>query len=87
MYIYIYIHWGNTLLIIPGTILTLKLPIKSHPYQGSIKLLRLPWRSKKSKTILHDRYCLQNCKAITFRKITKHTKYKKPNVPSHLYIF
>ena len=27
-----------------------------------------------------------NCKAITFEKIANHTKYKKPNVPSHLHI-
>ena len=26
-------------------------------------------------------------KAITFEKIANHTKYKKPNVPSHLHIF
>ena len=38
-------------------------------------------------TTLYDRYYLQNCKAITFRKITNHAKYKKPNVPGHLYIF
>ena len=30
---------------------------------------------------------LQNCKAITFEKIANRTKYKKPNVPSHLHIF
>ena len=41
------------------------------------------------KLILHynDRYYLQNCKAITFEKIANHTKYEKPNVPSHLHIF
>ena len=38
-------------------------------------------------TTLYDRYYLQNCKAITFRKTTNHAKYKKPNVPGHLYIF
>ena len=37
--------------------------------------------------MLYDRYYLQNCKAITFEKIAVHTKYKKPNVPSHLHIF
>ena len=26
-------------------------------------------------------------KVITFEKIANHTKYKKPNVPSHLDIF
>ena len=26
------------------------------------------------------------CTSITFRKITNHTKYKQPNVPSHLHI-
>ena len=35
----------------------------------------------------NDRYYLQNCKAITFEKIANHTKYEKPNVPSHLHIF
>ena len=29
----------------------------------------------------------QNCKAIIFEKIENQTKYKKPNVPSHLHIF
>ena len=37
--------------------------------------------------IPHYRYHLQNCKAITFRKIINHIKYKEPNVPSHLHIF
>ena len=37
--------------------------------------------------IFSDRYFLQNCKTITFGKIKNHTKYKKPNVPGHLYIF
>ena len=27
-------------------------------------------------TTLFDRYYSQNCKAITYRKITNHTKYK-----------
>ena len=36
---------------------------------------------------LLDRYYSQNCKAITFRKISNHTKYKLTNVPSHLHIF
>ena len=30
---------------------------------------------------------LQNCEAITFRKIANHTKCKQTNVPSHLHIF
>ena len=29
----------------------------------------------------------QNCKAIIFEKIENQTKYKKPNVLSHLHIF
>ena len=37
--------------------------------------------------MLYDRYYLRNCEAITFEKIANHTKYKKPNVPSHLHIF
>ena len=53
----------------------------------SIKLSCLPGRSNKINTILYDRYCLQNCKAITFAKIADHTKYKKPNVLSHHHIF
>ena len=40
----------------------------------------------KINTILYDRYYLQSCKAITFKKIANHTTYKKPNVPSHLHI-
>ena len=35
----------------------------------------------------YDRYYLQNCKAIPFKKIGKHAKYKELNVPSHLHIF
>ena len=31
---------------------------------------------QKNNTALYDRYYLQNCKAITFRKITCHTKFK-----------
>ena len=42
-------------------------------------------RSNKINTILYDRYYSQNCKAITFEKIATHTKYKNPNVPSHLH--
>ena len=30
----------------------------------------------QNHNILYDRYYLQNCKAITFEKITNHTKYK-----------
>ena len=33
-------------------------------------------RGNKLNTTLFDRYHLQNCKAITLRKITYHTKYK-----------
>ena len=29
----------------------------------------------------------QNCNTKTFEKITNQTKYKKPNIPSHLPIF
>ena len=39
--------------------------------------VKLPWlqrRGNKLNTTLFDRYCLQNCKAITFRKITKSYK-------------
>ena len=36
--------------------------------------------------MLHGRYYFQNCKAISFEKIADHTKYKKPNVESHLHI-
>ena len=37
--------------------------------------------------MLYDSHYFQNCKPIIFRKITNQTKCKKPNVPSHLYIF
>ena len=37
--------------------------------------------------ILYDGYYLQNYKAITSEKIANHTKYKKPDLASHLYIF
>ena len=40
----------------------------------------------KINTILDDRYYLENYKSITFEEIKKHTKYKKPNIPSHLRI-
>ena len=39
------------------------------------------------KLILYERYYLQNCKDTPFDKIANHTKYKKPNAPSHLHIF
>ena len=52
----------------------------------SIKLSLSQRRGIKINTILYDRYYLQNFKAITFEKIANHTKYKKPNVPSHLHI-
>ena len=51
--------------------------------------MKLSWfqrRSNKINTMLHDRYYFQNCKAISFEKIADHTKYKKPNVQSHLHI-
>ena len=44
-------------------------------------------RCNELNTTLDDSYYLQNCKAITFVKIANYTKYKKPNVPSHLHIF
>ena len=53
----------------------------------SIELLWLQRKSNKVDTILHDRYYLQNYKVITFEKVENHTKYKKPNVLSHLHIF
>ena len=37
--------------------------------------------------MLYDRYYLQNCKAITFEKIAKHARYKKPNASGHFHIF
>ena len=42
---------------------------------------------KEEAINLFDRYYSQNYKAITFRKITNHTKYKLTDVPSHLHIF
>ena len=42
---------------------------------------------KLSFTVLYDRYYLENCKATTFEKVANHTRYEKPNSPSHLYIF
>ena len=44
-------------------------------------------RSNKINAMLYDRYNLQNCKATAIKKIANHTKYKIPNVPSHLHIF
>ena len=44
-------------------------------------------RSNNINTILYDGYYLQNCIDITFEKTASNTKYKKPNVSSHLYIF
>ena len=41
----------------------------------------------KYDMILYDRDIIQDCKTITFEKIANDTKYKKPNVPSHLHIF
>ena len=52
--------------------------------------MKLSWlhrRNNRINTILYDRYYLQNSKAITFEKIANHTKYQKPNIPSHLHIF
>ena len=56
-------------------------------FSFSIKLSWLQRRSNKINTILCDIYYLQNCHDITFEKIASHTKYKKPNVSSHLHIF
>ena len=53
----------------------------------SIKLSWLYRRSIKVNTILYDRYYLQNCKVIIFKKISNRTKYKKLYVSSHLHIF
>ena len=53
----------------------------------SVKLLWLQRRGNKPNTTLFDRYYSQNCKCITFRKITNHTRYKQTNIPSHLHIF
>ena len=90
----LYINWDNTsLFIIPGTRPTLKLPIKSHPLvivfwcTFSIKLSWLQRRNNKTNAILYHRYYLRNCKTITIEQIANYTKYKKPNVPSHLHIF
>ena len=44
-------------------------------------------RSNKVNIILYDRYYLENCNTITFKKIANHTKYEKPNVSNHLDIF
>ena len=41
----------------------------------------------KVNTTLCDRYYFQNCKTITFRKLTDYEKYKQPNVPTHRQIF
>ena len=37
--------------------------------------------------MLYNKYYLQNCKIIKFKKITNHTKYKYPNILNHLHIF
>ena len=44
-------------------------------------------RSIKINIILYDRCYLQNCISITFEKVANQTKYKKPNIWSHLNIF
>ena len=41
----------------------------------------------KINTALCDRYYFQNCKAITFTKLTDYGKYKQPNVPTYLHIY
>ena len=79
-------NWGNAfLLIIPGTLSTLKLPIKSHCSSRSLffsdVVLVSNYRDYKKRTnkfnnILYDRYYLQNCKAIIFVKIANYTKCK-----------
>ena len=41
--------------------------------------VKLPWlqrRGNKLNITLFDRYYSQNCKAVIFRKIINHTKYK-----------
>ena len=83
----LYINWANTsLFIILGKLPTLNLPIKSHPSLRQLFFsdvgnfsVKLPWlqrRGNKHNTTLFDRYYSQNCKAISFRKITNDTKYK-----------
>ena len=52
--------------------------------------VKLPWlkrRGNKLNTALFDRYYSQNCKVITFRKITNHRRHKQTNVRSHLHVF
>ena len=74
MQVYIYIE-PTLYFIIPGTLPTLNLPMKSH-YQGSyffrcnfsIKVSWLQKRGNKTNTILYARYYLQNH--------TNRTKYK-----------
>ena len=39
-------------------------------------IVKLQRRGNKLNTTLFDGYYLQNCKAITFRKIVNDTKYK-----------
>ena len=46
-------------------------------YHFSVKLPWLQRRGNKKNTTIFDRYYSQTCKAITFRKITNHTKYKQ----------
>ena len=84
----LYINWANTSLgIILNKLLTLNLPIKSYPslsikvamffwFNFSVKLQWLQRRGNKLNTTIFDRYYSQTCKAITFRKITNHTKHK-----------
>ena len=50
-------------------------------------MIDITYKTVKPNTMLYDRYYPHNCKAITFSKILNHTKYKKPNVSSHVHIF
>ena len=83
----LYINLANTSsFIILGKLPTLNLPIESHTSFGQLFLLDEDLMSNyhgcKGEAInqtphyMTDRYYLQNCKAITFRKITNHAKYK-----------
>ena len=81
----LYINWTNTFLfIILGKLPTLNLPIKSHPLLKQLfsgVFLVSNYHGCKRDNIINnkpiDKYYSQNCKAITFRKITNLIKYEK----------
>ena len=87
-----YIKWVKTsLFIIPGTLPTLKLPFITEEFFSDVVLVSNYHGCKGEAIILIPYYMTdiiyKTVKLSYLKKTANHTKYKKPDVPSDLYIF